>query len=147
MALFPGATATQTIYSEAFEEVKQNATISYALGSPLKAYGMDRGGHRGRRNEMERWDLTEPNGDEVSLVRFTVAGPQGAGIVTAQVPRSRRRGEFRYIVFEHRPSRKMLLVLDHRVNKEAQAVAPGPQGAERASKVPAPPPATAAAAS
>ena len=148
MALFPGASSTQTIYSEAFEKVQQDPIVSYALGSPMKAYGMDRGSHRGRRNEMERWELTEANGDEVSVVRFTVAGPQGMGIVQTQVPRSRRRGDFKYILFEHRPSRKLVFVLDNRDDanskdpntKEASApppIAPAPD---------APPPAPAAAA-
>ena len=109
--------------------MQQDPTVSYALGSPMKAFGMDRGGHRGRRNEMERWDLTEPNGDEVSLVRFTVAGPQGAGIVQANVPRNRRRGEFKYILFEHRPSRKvraLVLPAHHaRVRIHACALAVG----------------------
>ena len=79
----------RTIYSEAFDIVQKDPTVSYLLGSPMKAYGV--GGNRGRRNEMERWELTEADGEEVSVVRFTVAGPQGAGMVQTQVPRGRLR--------------------------------------------------------
>ena len=122
--------ARRTIYSEAFEKVQQDPIVSYALGSPMKAYGMSRGDNRGRRTEMERWELTEPDGEEVSVVRFTVAGPQGMGIVQTQVPKSRRRGDFKYIIFEHRPSRKAVMVLDNRGEKGADPKAGG---------VPAPP--------
>jgi import inner membrane translocase subunit TIM21 len=126
----------RTIYSEAFEKVQQDPTVSYLLGSPLRAYGMDHGGHRGRRNEMERWELTEPDGSEVSVVRFTVAGPQGMGIVQTQVPRTRRRGDFLYIIFEHRPSRKLTFVLDNRGEKSAAAPPAPPAPLE----TPPPPP-------
>ena len=144
MALFPGASSTQTIYSEAFEKVQQDPIVSYALGSPMKAYGMDRGSHRGRRNEMERWELTEANGDEVSVVRFTVAGPQGMGVVQTQVPRSRRRGDFRYILFEHRPSRKLVFVLDNRDDATSDNKKDPQQAKEAASAPPAIAPAPAA---
>ena len=126
------------IYSEAFEKVKEDPIVSYALGSPMKAYGMSRGDGRGRRNEMERWELTEPNGDEVSLVRFTVAGPQGMGIVQTQVPRSRRRGDFKYIIFEHRPSRKAVMVLDNRGEGESKGAPAGPPDVPPVPLAPAP---------
>ena len=129
----------RTIYSEAFEKVQQDPNVSYLLGSPMKAYGV--GGNRGRRNEMERWELTETNGDEVSVVRFTVAGPQGAGIVQTQVPRGRRRGEFNYIAFEYR--RKLLMILDNRADKTA-AVAQ--QDAKDDTLPPPPPPSSSTAA-
>ena len=58
-------------------------------------------------------------------MRFTVAGPQGMGIVQTQVPKSRRRGDFKYIIFEHRPSRKAVMVLDNRGEKGADPKAGG----------------------
>ena len=73
---------------------------------------------------MERWDLNE-GGSEVTVVRFHVSGPQGAGSVQVQVPANRRRGEFTYIIFEPARSRKMIHVLDNRGELAAKvAVAP-----------------------
>ena len=56
-ALFPSATSTQVIFSEALEKVQQDPTIAYALGTPLKGFGS--GGSPGRRNAMDRWDVLE----------------------------------------------------------------------------------------
>ena len=140
LALFPSASSTQTIYSEAFEKVKLDPNVSYALGSPLRAHGIDRGGSRGRRNEMERWDVTE-SGDDVSIVRFAVSGPQGAGIVQVQVPTSRRRGEFKYIIFENMRSRQLIHVLDTRADEVAayEAEAAQAQAAKAKAMAPAAP--------
>ena len=42
------------LFSEAFEAVKADPEVTQLLGSPLKGYGEDRGGHRsGRRNFVE----------------------------------------------------------------------------------------------
>lgn len=121
------AVSTQSIYNEALDLVKANGDVSYALGSPLRAFGADHGGSRGRRNAMERWDLNE-GGSEVTVVRFHVSGPQGAGSVQVQVPANRRRGEFTYIIFEPARSRKMVHVLDNRGELAAKAmVAPPPE--------------------
>ena len=136
----------RTIYSEAFEKVQQDPIVSYALGSPMKAYGTSRGDNRGRRNEMERWELVEPDGEEVSVVRFTVAGPQGMGIVQTQTPKSRRRGEFKYIIFQHPPSRKTVMVLDNRGEKGADAKADKPVTPTPIAPAPAAPAAAPAAA-
>jgi len=65
---------------------------------------------------MERWE-TEEDGQPVVTIRFHVAGPQGTGVVVAQVPQKRKRGEFRYILFEHR--RKLISVLDNRTDAAA----------------------------
>lgn len=124
LALFPGASSTQTIYSEAFEKIKLDPTISYGLGSPLRAHGVDRGGERGRRNEMERWDVEE-SGQELTSVRFAVSGPQGAGFVLVQTPTKRKRGEFKYIIFENRSCptlkrRQLVHVLDTRADEAAE---------------------------
>ena len=127
------SSSRRTIYSEAFDKVRMDPTISYALGSPMRAYGMDRGGDRGRRNEMERWDT-----EECSIVRFTVAGSQGMGIVQVQVPKARRRGEFDYIIFEHRPTRKLIRVLDNRGKKEEEAAVPTPPPSSTPSELPPP---------
>jgi hypothetical protein len=123
LALFPGASSTQTIYSEAFEKVKVDPLIANGLGSPLRAHGIDHGGARGRRNEMERWDNTEA-GQDITIVRFAVSGPQGAGAVLVQVPRPRRRGEFKYIIFENLTCpafkrRQLVHVLDTRADEAA----------------------------
>jgi hypothetical protein len=123
LALFPGASSTQTIYSEAFEKVKVDPLIANGLGSPLRAHGIDHGGARGRRNEMERWDDTEA-GQDITIVRFAVSGPQGAGAVLVQVPRPRRRGEFKYIIFENLTCpafkrRQLVHVLDTRADEAA----------------------------
>jgi len=120
LALFPSASSTQSIYSEAFDLVQKDGNVSYACGSPLRAHGIDHGGARGRRNAMERFDIIE-DGEELAIVRFIVAGPQGAGVVQVQTPTKRRRGEFKYIVFENRRSRQISTVVDNRV-AEAPAV-------------------------
>ena len=122
LALFPSATSTNVIYSEAFEKIKADPNVSYALGSPMRAYGIDHGGERGRRNAMERWEVQE-NGKDLSIVRFTVAGPGGAGVVQVQVPAQRRRGEFRYIIFENRRNRQLFHVLDKRAEEAAAEAA------------------------
>ena len=119
VALFPGASSTQVIYTEAFERVQADPSVSYVCGSPLRAYGADHGGSRGRRNSMERWDVVE-NGEELSVVRFSVAGPQGAGIVQVQTPTKRKRGEFEYIIFENRGSRTLTHVVDRRQERAAE---------------------------
>jgi len=124
LALFPSASSTQTIYSEAFDKVKNDPNISYGLGSPMRAHGIDHGGERGRRNEMERWDVTE-SGQDLTLVRFAVSGPQGAGLVLVQTPAKRSRGEFKYIIFENRSCqsfkrRQLVHVVDNRA-AEAEA--------------------------
>ena len=124
-AFFPSASSTQTIFSEAFEKVQSDPTVAYALGTPLRAYGADYGSSRGRRNTLERWEQTE-DGEEISLVQFNVAGPQGSGGVLAQVPRKRRRGEFGYIIFEEPRSRRLVHVLDNRVAKESAPPPPPP---------------------
>jgi import inner membrane translocase subunit TIM21 len=114
LALFPSASSTQSIYSEAFDLVQKDADVSFACGSPLRAHGIDHGGSRGRRNAMERFDILE-DGEELAIVRFIVSGPQGAGIVQVQVPAKRRRGEFKYVVFENRRNRQISTVVDNRV--------------------------------
>ena len=141
--------------------MQQDPTVSYALGSPMKAYGMDRGGNRGRRNEMERWELTHnETGEAISLVRFMVAGPQGLGIVQVQTPANRKRGEFEYIIYEDRRTRGVAYVVD---NRQEHAVAakgsspkadappavppvPAPPGSAAGEVPPAPPPLVAKAA-
>ena len=167
LALFPGVNSTQcargnnrdaatrrmpdprasrcprrTIYSEAFDIVQKDPNVSYLLGSPLKAYGV--GGNRGRRNEMERWEMTEQNGDLVTVVRFSVGGPQGAGTIQTQVPRSRKRGEFNYIVFGF--NRRYFSILDNRGKKEEDAVPPPPVQSGSSGKGESPAPETASAA-
>ena len=122
VALFPGATSTQSIYAEAFEHVKQNPDVSYALGSPLRAFGLDTRA-RGSRSNMERWEVSE-NGEDLSIVRFFVQGPQGAGIVQTQVPKNRRSGEFKYIVFRNARTRQTSKILDNRIG--GGAVVPEP---------------------
>lgn len=138
LALFPSATSTQSIYSEAFDKVKFDPDVSLALGSPLRAFGIDHGSERGRRNAMERWEVQE-NGTDYSVVRFTVAGPQGAGLVQVQVPANRRRGEFRYIIFEDRSrvrdrnaNRRLVHVLDRRADEMAAAAAAADKAAAEA---------------
>ena len=134
LALFPSATSTQSIYTEAFELVQKDPNVSFALGSPLKAHGIDSGGARGRRNAMERWEVHE-DGEDLSIVRFIVAGPQGAGLVQVQVPAKRRRGEFKYIIYENRRNRQLFHVFDARADKKEAEPPPPP-----------PPPSTTAAA-
>ena len=107
-ALFPSATSTQVIFSEALEKVQQDPTIAYTLGTPLKGFGS--GGSPGRRNAMDRWDVLEGD-SQYTVVRFTVAGSQGAALVQVQVPVQRKRGEFRYIIAEL-PQRKLVHALD-----------------------------------
>ena len=117
-ALFPSATSTQVIFSEALEKVQQDPTIAYTLGTPLKGFGS--AGSPGRRNAMDRWEVIEGDG-EYTIVRFTVASSQGAALVQVQVPVQRKRGEFRYIICEL-PQRKLVHVLDNRP-AEAEAAA------------------------
>jgi len=124
-ALFPSATSTQSIFSEALDKVKDNGDVAFALGTPLRAFGADHGGSRGRRNAMERWELNEA-GAEVVVVRFHVSGPQGMGTVQVQVPANRKRGEFNYIIFENARNRRMVHVLDDRGGKDAQIGGPPP---------------------
>ncbi len=142
LALFPSASSTQTIYSEAFDKVKSDPAIANGLGSPLRAHGIDHGGARGRRNEMERWDVTEA-GQDLTLVRFAVSGPQGAGAVLVQVPAKRRRGEFKYIIFENLSCpafkrRQLVHVLDTRADEaaayEAEAAAARAAAAAKAAE-------------
>ena len=52
-------------------------------------------------------------------MRFAVSGPQGIGLVQVQVPAKRRRGEFKYIIFENRRSRQLVHVLDKRAEEAA----------------------------
>jgi import inner membrane translocase subunit TIM21 len=132
-ALFPSAGSTGVIYSEAFDKVQQDPDVAYALGTPLRAYGADHGTPRGRRNTMERWELHE-GGQEVSVVRFNVAGPQGSGVVQAQVPSSRSRGDFHYIIFENRRTRQLTHVLDNRADKAAALPVPEPNAPADLSK-------------
>ena len=141
-ALFPGASSTGAIYSEAFEKVQQDPKLSAALGTPLHAHGS--GGNRGRRNTMERWEVVE-NGEELSVVRFTVGGPNGSGDVVVQTPKSRSRGEFKYIIFEtpHPRGRAIYHVYDGRSGGEdeaaAAAAAPAPIAPAAEAAVPPPP--------
>ena len=107
-----------------------NGDVSYALGSPLRAFGADHGSSRGRRNAMERWDLEEA-GSEVVVVRLHVSGPQGSGTVQVQTPANRRSGDFNYIIFEHPRSRKMIHVLDNRAENAAKAVIAPPPDAPK----------------
>jgi len=65
-----------------------------------------------------------------------VAGPQGMGIVQTQVPRARRRGDFEYIIFEHRPSRKLVFVLDERADKAKAKPPPVPAAPPDANQLP-----------
>lgn len=116
--------STQSIFSEALDKVKENGDVAYALGTPLKGFGADHGGGRGRRNAMERWELSE-QGADVSVVRFHVSGPQGVGTVQVQVPTNRKRGEFNYIIFEHPRSRRLVHILDTR-GEPNKTVAPAP---------------------
>mmetsp|Transcript_36597 Transcript_36597/g.60618 ORF Transcript_36597/g.60618 Transcript_36597/m.60618 type:complete len:274 (+) Transcript_36597:85-906(+) len=117
-ALFPSASSTQTIFSEAFEKVRVDGNANYVLGAPIRGFGADHGDSRGRRNALERWEVEE-EGLELSVVRFNVAGPQGLGRVHVQVPRKRKRGEFHYIIFEHK--RRMYYLLDERASLSAAA--------------------------
>ena len=151
IALFPGASSTGVIYSEAFEKVQQDSKLCNALGTPLRAHGTDHGGGRGRRNTMERWDVEE-NGENLSVVRFGVAGPQGAGVVQVQTPRNRSRGEFKYIIFEapHPRGRMIYHVYDGRNGGAGDAPAAAaeppapltraPSGVPKVDEVPPPPP-------
>ena len=120
-ALFPAATSTQVIFSEALEKVQMDPTVAHALGTPLKGFGIDHGSSRGRRNAMDRWEVIE-GVNEYSIVRFTVAGSQGAALVQAQVPSQRKRGEFRYIICEL-PRRGLVHVLDNRAAEAEKAAA------------------------
>jgi hypothetical protein len=130
-ALFPSATSTQVIYSEAFDLVQKDPTVAYTVGTPMKAHGIDHGSARGRRNAMERWEVQE-DGKEWSVVRFAVAGPQGVGLVQVQAPSNRRRGEFRYIIFENRRSRQLVHVLDRRAEEAAAKAAEAERAAAEA---------------
>lgn len=104
-ALFPSATSTDVIFSEALEKVSQDPNVAFALGTPMRGYGH---GSPGRRNAKERWEVSE-GGSEYSVVRFHVAGSQGSALVQVQVPKQRRRGEFRYIIVEL-PRRRLVHV-------------------------------------
>lgn len=116
VALFPSANSTTTVFNEAFEQVRVNGDVCYKLGTPLRAFGADRGSDRGRRNAFERWEVEE-EGQERSVVRFNVAGPNGVAVCQVQVPRDRKRGDFNYIIVQHR--RDLVHVLDRRGEEAA----------------------------
>eukprot|EP00965_Chrysotila_dentata_P081374 2687105-Pleurochrysis_carterae.AAC.4 len=64
----------QVIFNEAFDQVRLDGDILYALGTPLKAFGADHGSERGRRNAIDRWEVEE-GGEELSVVRDAERAP------------------------------------------------------------------------
>jgi mitochondrial import inner membrane translocase subunit TIM21 len=52
--LWPTAMSPNAVFDEGFNQAKKSAEVISTFGEPLKAYGIDSGGHReGRRNFIQ----------------------------------------------------------------------------------------------
>ncbi|KAJ1634075.1 hypothetical protein T492DRAFT_976295 [Pavlovales sp. CCMP2436] len=140
-ALFPGTSSPGAIFEEAGDKLKMDPEVADRLGTPIKSFGADFGGGEGRRNFVQSWEVEGDDGKPAIQVKFNVQGPQGRGIVHAQAPTPRSRGDFNFIVFEDKRRREVVYVVDNRAQLRAKAQA------EALSKAPPPPAAPAAPAS
>jgi import inner membrane translocase subunit TIM21 len=70
------------------------------LGSPIRCYGKDHGGHKeGRRNFIEHVELNDKEGNKTRLrIKFNMKGPNGKGQVWAETQKNMNKGEFVYLI-------------------------------------------------
>lgn len=128
MAHFPGKSSPGAIFEEAADKVKVDPEVADRLGTPIKSYGADFGGGEGRRNFVQSWEVQGDDGLPAIQIKFNAQGPQGRGVVHAQAPASRSRGQFNFIVFEDKLAedkrrRDVVYVLDNRTQLQANAFA------------------------
>ena len=113
--LMPTKLSANTIFSHAFDAVKENPEVTMRLGSPLKAFGHDHGGRReGRRNIIDKDEFKDEKGNDVVRIKFVVQGPRGKGIVYAARSSNLSRNDFLYLIFQVPAEGRSYALVDNR---------------------------------
>jgi import inner membrane translocase subunit TIM21 len=101
--LFPSRWNPNALFSEALTEVLADVEIATRLGTPIKGYGRDHGGHReGRRNFISNVEMPADEGCDKSMrVKFNIEGPRKRhAYVYASVTPGMQKGEWLYLIVQ-----------------------------------------------
>jgi len=101
--LFPSRWNPNALFSEALLEVVDNNEIAHRLGTPIKGYGRDHGGHReGRRNFISHVEMPATEECDKSMrIKFNVEGPRKKhAYVYGSVVPNMGKGEWLYLIVQ-----------------------------------------------
>ena len=111
-------------------QVCKSEEVVSIFGEPLKAYGIDHGGHReGRRNFIQSREYEGEDGTKRLKVRFNLQGPYAGGIVFAETSDklNSKNGEWVYLVVQSKKTGQAITLCDNRQALAAMAAATTPE--------------------
>lgn len=83
--LFPGRLGAQSLFSEAFDRIRNHEEVMVMAGHDMKAFGRDVGRNEGRRNHVDSYSYKAEDGSNRTRIRFNVKGDKGKVIVWVEV--------------------------------------------------------------
>ena len=117
--LFPTSLSPNHVFNTSFDAIREHDEVVARLGSPVKAYGRDHGGHReGRRNFVSHDIYNDDDGLPHCRVKYTLEGPKGKANLYADVKKGASSGSFEYIILERhmRGRKEAIALIDNRVH-------------------------------
>lgn len=124
--LFPGRLSPQSLFSEAFEVVKNHDEIRAITGDGMRAFGRDTGRNEGRRNHVDSRKYDAEDGSTRMRVRFYVQGPRGKCLVWAEVSNKMSDNEYVYLICQDMRSGRVVTVEDNRSRLDNEQLSRGP---------------------
>jgi len=128
--LMPSAMSSNYVMDEAFSQARKSAEVVSILGEPMKAYGIDHGGHReGRRNFIHSREVEGEDGSKRLKVRFNLEGPFGGAVCFAEVSDQldAKNGEWVYLIVQSKRTGQAITLCDNRQTMAAMAAAKSPE--------------------
>ena len=100
--LFPGRMNPNSLFSELFDLLRHKDMITRLCGEDVKAFGRDVGrSTEGRRNHIDSYTYTGPDGSNRMRVRFNMKGSKGQVRVFAEVSDRMADNEYVYLIAQN----------------------------------------------
>ena len=111
-----------SLFNEALDQIRSNPDVADRLGTPIRGYGRDHGGHReGRRNFIENVSLKDSNGTPRLRIKFNMKGPHGHAFGFAEAKKGMSSGEWVYLIVQITRTGETITVVDNRQILQAES--------------------------
>ena len=114
--LMPSRNAPGSLFDEAVSFLRDDPEVTARLGTPVKGYGRDHGGHReGRRNFIQHTEMDDARtGQKHTRIKFNLEGPYQKAFVFAEVAQDMGKGEWVYVILQMKGTGEVHTVVDNR---------------------------------
>ena len=114
--LMPSRNAPGSLFDEAVTFLREDPEVTARLGTPVKGYGRDHGGHReGRRNFIQHTEVDDARtGQKHIRIKFNLEGPYQKAFVFAEVAPDMSKGEWVYMILQMKGTGEVHTVVDNR---------------------------------